>query len=65
MRKIIFVCFFEFSVFIVRVLNVKKCIQVIENCIQGNLLSFDTDTLKKNMKFKKAKIFNFSLFFLI
>ena len=32
-----FKCSFEFSAFLVPVLNVKKCLEVTENCIQGNL----------------------------
>ena len=39
-----FKCSFEFSAFLVPVLNVKKCLEVTENFIQGNRLSFNTDT---------------------
>ena len=34
-------CFFEYSVFLVSILNIKKCTEVTENCIQDNFLSFN------------------------
>ena len=36
-------CFFEFTVYLISELNDNKCLEVIENCIQVNLLSFNTD----------------------
>ncbi len=37
-------CFFGFSVFLVSVLYVKKCVEIVENCFQGNLFANNTDT---------------------
>ena len=50
--------FLEFSVFSVQVLNVKKCSEVTENCIQGNFLCFNPDTKyteKSKKQFKHHK----------
>ena len=30
-------CFYNFSVFLVSALNYKKCLEVTENCIQGQI----------------------------
>jgi hypothetical protein len=59
-------CSFEFSVFLVSVLYVKKCLEIVEICFQGNLFSTYTDT-KKIQKIQKNNTrtikVNFSLFF--
>ena len=55
-------CFFEFSVFLVSVLNEKKCLEVTESCIGGNFLSFNTDTKNTENSKRQFKNLNFSLF---
>ena len=37
-------CSLEISVFLVSVLKVKKCLEIVENCFQGNLFTTNTDT---------------------
>ena len=44
--------FFEFSVFLVSVLNYKKFLEVTENSIWVNFLSFNSDTKKQFKQYK-------------
>ena len=45
----------EFSVFLVSTLNIKKCLQVTENSIQGYFLSFNPGTKKTENSKKQFK----------
>ncbi len=48
-------CFFEFSVFLVSVVFVKKFLEIVENCFQGNLFTTITDTKNTENSKKQFK----------
>ncbi len=47
--------FFKISVFLVSVLNVTKCLEIVENCFQGNLFTTNTDTKNTENSKKQSK----------
>jgi hypothetical protein len=48
-------CLFEFSVFLVSELYVKKYYEIVENCFQGNLFKTNNDTKSTENSKKKFK----------